>query len=195
MSFIYDDLNLLGKLLKYGQDPAKAANLDKLRGAVNTLLHEYDAGPSAGPEISHEGEAAEAKIRTQDLKDLGTLLSYLEIAKITVNGQIIVYGGDPNNENYKFYTLENTNIVGRNPGEAGFYINLELLRYYLESLLKNSDNALVSNMIKARIQDANQQLSAKISDKQQQKQQEQKPGQQQTQQSQAGGQPKKVQRG
>src|SRR5271157_1710751 len=98
MSFIFTDKELLNKLIKIGQADTygqQANNYSNLQTLLNGLESQINIPAN---HISHEGEAVETQIRVENLKDLGTLINFLVVNKITVDGKRIAFGEKQSDE-------------------------------------------------------------------------------------------------
>ena len=165
MSFIYDDKNLLNKLLKSALEHEKKfskqgqvippANLDpaytQQTDNFNSLLQLIDnletriSNPNAMPEISHAGAVgAHATMSSADLVNLGSFVQFVAGNGISVDGRRIAYivsSEQPTapDESYVQFKLEPgpgaITNPNRNGQEQGFFINRDLLSAYIQSLL------------------------------------------------------------
>lgn len=161
MSFIYNDKNLLNKLLKAGQ--AKPVAPGFTNDAVNTarqMLANLDQQIS-GKDVFTAGRD-DASARTTHLKDLDSLLFFLSYNKIAHNGKDIVV---PNRQE----STQNKNLVdsgyipfsvdGKEPYQ--YYIDKIALVAYLKSL-QSSDNPIQNAMINSLIEKANAKLQLNL---------------------------------
>lgn len=184
MPFIYDDSELINQLLrsaldfdfkftKRGQAATAVGNQNRaaLLGHLKDLqdqLNPAGKDPSAGPTVSHEGEAgARAAIGSLQLESLGDLIKWLATSKITVDGKRVAFDTDPQDESYTLYQLETHTATQQDCGQAPgrFYVNPELLQKYLVSLQAyeaQHPNLPMQVQLQARIQDANQELGLNI---------------------------------
>lgn len=177
MPLIYDDPQLLSKLLKYGQNPdahaQQTANFANIRQLIGNL--ESQLVPGAENEVSHEGDPGTAAVlRTQNLESLGALVNFLETNKITINGKRIAYspGENPHTEDYMLYQLEPGGALLEAPDRSkitqGFVVNKDLLSAYLVSLQANEQklrNPVMSVMLTKLIKETNDLLETKIDEK------------------------------
>lgn len=105
------------------------------------------------------------------LENLGALVRFLTINQITVNNNRISYNSNeetsvPNKEKYKFFTLgSNAGLLEqttRQPQQFGYFIDLDLLKAYLNNLVKNSKNKIEKVMIGKLINQANEDLDLNV---------------------------------
>lgn len=176
MSFIWDDSDLINKLLKSGQDfedrftrrgqaavDANAA-LNQILEKLELQLHPENKDPNAAPDISTQSDQP-AVLNSTALESLGALCSFLAYNTITVNGQRISYTENPQNENYQFVQLEPNALFNETPDRQiqtkGFYVNIALLKSYLNSLLAQlhqKPNTVMQVQVSKIIDEANDSL-------------------------------------
>ena len=164
MSFIFTDKSLLNELIRIGQADAYSQQKDNYTNLL-TLLNGLESQINIpSDQVSHEGDSAEMQIRVENLKDIGTLVNFLVVNKITVDDKRIAYS-EQADETYIPINLEHTNLPNRNPGEIQFYVNKDLFSAYLMSLqtmLQKQPNAIISNMVSALVADSNNLLKTNI---------------------------------
>lgn len=164
MSFIYDDKNLLNKLLKAGQTQPQVTPAAKTDPAVRTravetarqLLSNLEQQVS-GKDVFTAGRD-DAAARTTHLKDLESLLQFLNFNKIAHNAKEIVIPNRPQLMQPSYY--EGLIKSGYTPYSSDgkepyqFYIDKAALMAYLKSL-QGSANAIQNAMVNSLIEKAN----------------------------------------
>lgn len=178
MSFIHDNPWLINDLIKIGQgqtlDPTQ--NVSPQQAQTNMAIKLLDqvqkefspVDPNKPAEISTQtGE--EAKLTTQSLENIGSLVSFLAQNKITVNGKLPVYDHDPGQEGYQMYKLQGGSVVVPDPTRettaTPFWINPELLSAYIVSLQAQNaqkPNKVLETYLKSLIQESNKLLGTKV---------------------------------
>lgn len=185
MSFIYDDPNLIDNLLKsaldfqvkftkQGQAAAAAVNNDKVN--LDTLLNNLQ-NPVSGSGISYEGDAA-PRYDDSSLENLGALVSFLAMNKITVGGKRAAYMANEAtpeleaNQDYHYYKLEgNAGLVevqDRTKITNGYFVNKNLLVKFIQSRqakLATKPNKTEEVQLGALIEQANDLLDTNIDPK------------------------------
>lgn len=149
MSFIYDDSELILKLLQSGLDhqvkftkegqlaagAVQAQDRANLLAMINSLKQQLD--PNRQPQISWEGDQ-KPTLDDTTLESLGDLVSWLAGNKMTLDGQRIVFGPNenPNNKDWIFYRLQtHMNAPEQRDQQAnGFFVNAKLLTNYVHQL-------------------------------------------------------------
>lgn len=166
-SFIYSDKDLLNKLIRQGQiatDPqAYNQQLTQLHQLINNLEAKINNANTSGLEVSHDSDANDVPLKTSDLNSLESLIAFLAVNKITVNGQRIAY---PTQEASTIN--DNENYAPLQFGNQQFYTDKTLLSSYLVSLqaaLQKHPSGLVSSLLNARIAEANKQLDTNVNQK------------------------------
>ena len=197
MSFIYENQWLLEDLIKIGQgrtlDPTlnvspEVAQINMALKLLDKVEKEFSpVDPNKPAEISTQSDQ-EAKLTPQALENLGALVSFLSVNKITVNGKLPVYDSDPGQEGYQMYKLQGGSVTipdqNRETPGTPFWINPELLSAYLVSLQAQEaqkPNRVLETYLGSLIQETNKMLGTKVNLKYQAFK-ETKPGQQQGQQ-------------
>jgi hypothetical protein len=151
MSFIYDDPNLVVKLMsnalehdfkftKRGQDAMQQARANVL-ALVKNLQTQLDPNQTQAPKVAWEGDAnKKPTMDSRSLESLGDLVNWVIANKITVNGQRVAYSpteitGDPPT-GWIHYNLETHTATpeqrGAKPG--GFFVNAKLIQTYIGQL-------------------------------------------------------------
>jgi hypothetical protein len=178
MSFIFEDSDLIDQLVAHGLDfavkftkrgqvaanavdqdrAALLAQIKNLQDQINPAGASKD--PNAGPTISHEGDAA---LGSPQLESLGDLIKWLAGNKTMLDGKRIAFDTNPNSDEYTPYKLETHTTTPQQRGQdlGMFYVNPDLLKKYLVSLQayeQQNPNTAMQVQLRARIQDANQEL-------------------------------------
>ena len=182
MSFIFEDSNLIDQLIAHGLDfavkftkrgqaavnavdqdrTALLAQIKNLQDQINPAGASKD--PNAGPTISHEGDAA---LGSPQLESLGDLIKWLAGNKTMLDGKRIAFDTNPNSDEYTPYKLETHTATPQQRGQdlGMFYVNPDLLKKYLVSLQayeQQNPNTAMQVQLRARIQDANQELGLDV---------------------------------
>lgn len=180
MSFIYDDPNLVIKLMsnaldyqfkftKRGQDAMAQARANLL-AMVKNLQTKLDPNQSATPQISWEGDQ-QPTLASPNLESLGDFVHWLTQSKIMMSGQRIAYDnsevtGQPP-AGWILYRLETHAATpdqrGADPG--GFYVNPKLLETYitqLQSYESQNPNKTMRFQLGRLIEEANQDLGTNV---------------------------------
>ena len=181
MSFIYDDPNLVIKLMsdaldyqfkftKRGQDAMQQARANLL-AMVKNLQTKLDPNQSATPQISWEGDK-QPTLASPNLESLGDFVHWLTQSKITVSGQRVSYDVPEITSQppagWVLYRLETHAATpdqrGTDPG--GFYVNPKLLETYitqLQSYETQNPNRTMRFQLGRLIEEANQDLGTNVS--------------------------------
>lgn len=176
MSFIYSDKKLLTELLKHGQGAAytqQTTNFENMRQLLDNLEKQIAAKhEGGGTVVSHEGDpGAEVALRSENMKNLGTMVNFLATNKITVNGKRIAFSGnqDPHDdEHYQLYQLTSNGLMeapDRSQLTQGFFADKDLLSAYLVSLqseLHQRPNRVEEVMLEKLITQSNDLLDTNI---------------------------------
>lgn len=183
---LLDDKNLINKLLKAaldfeskftksGQDAS--VNKEQQSTIVRSMLDSLEQELSSNDlgKVSYEGFVAkEPELDVNNLIDLGSLVDFLSLNKITVGGQRIAYDEmeNPNNEAYSLYRLEHeaglNEDLSRQPQKLGHYVNKDLLDKYLVSLqasMQKTPNPVLQAHLNQIIKQAKTLLGSKINEK------------------------------
>lgn len=172
MSFILQDKQLVNLLIKAAQAaPAQYAGVGPqdfaaLQGIIDNLEKQLSAGPAAGPEIT-TGSGNSAALTSLNMKNLSSLVNFLGMNGIKVNGKNVVVGANdlPNDPSYVPYQFEGDSTF-RPSTNLTFKVNKPLLEQYLNTLrgqLVQNPNPVMSAQVEAMVQEANQQLGTNVS--------------------------------
>lgn len=188
MSFIYEDPELIDKLVFSGLDyvvkftkkgQAAAAAVQQDRANLLTHIKNLQSQLQDTPTISHEGEdTAKPQLVDKNLESLGDLVQWLVANKITVNGGRVAYGKDEkppgDGKGWIPYDLEThkTTVDQRGAAPDTFKVQPALLKTFIVSLqaqAANSDNQAMKKWMNFKlgqlIQEANRDLGTEIDTK------------------------------
>lgn len=170
MSFILEDPQLVKALLRYAQAVPTPAispqDVSAVRTLISNLRQKLTGGPTAAePEIT-TGSGQNAPLTSLNMKNLSSLVNWLGMNGIKINGKNIVVGADelPNDPSYVPYQFEGDQAF-RPATTLTFKVNRELLSQYLHSLVGQvlkSGNPVMKAQVEAMVNESNEQLDTNI---------------------------------
>lgn len=156
MSFLHDKniyIPLIETLLKEGQAatpaPVKLDPIAVAKKLVNRLTREL----TNAPEPINLASPKDLELKVDNLQSLGSLLKWLSINQVTLNGARIAYTGDeqkalPEEEKDKLSPVsinESRDTITRKWNSVDYHANLDLLINYVSYLQQKASSMVKSN--------------------------------------------------
>lgn len=169
MSFVYEDEQLVDLLLKYGQAAqgqsfaVSPEDVNAVRAMISNLEQKLTAPSANAPEITSD---IPVSLASPMMKNLSTLINFLNTTGMKVNGKRIVLRGDDltDDPSYVPFKVEGEEMF-RPATSLTFKVNKALLAQYLNSLqghLSAAPNPIMKAQVDSMIHEANDQLGTNV---------------------------------
>lgn len=173
MSFILEDKQLLNMLLKQSQAvqpqqyvSVSPEDVNAVRGLISGLEQKLTGGPTAAGAAITTGSGLPAELNSTNMKNLSSLVNWLGMNGIKVNGKNVVVGANdlPDDASYVPYQFEGDQTF-RPSTQLTFKVNRQLLGEYLNSLrgeVTKNGNPVMKAQVEAMVRESNEQLDTNL---------------------------------